>query len=239
MICPHCKNEYFSGDRCPSCGLTEAESILRLAEDHFQQERFALAAENYGKLLHRDPTNIELWKKQASAFARMALDSEDSEELYRADVILREALSQEGSWETGHQYRIQIAEKRDCLDQLVREYRTLAAGAVPERAAMAARMLQVIQLTLRFKSEIPDGAGRFVAAPGWAEYLAAFWPLAIGLPFVVFAAQGVMDAYYDKQPVGPSVAMVAAGLFTTGFLMMFTIRRLRVGGKTLKKGPPK
>jgi hypothetical protein len=228
LICPNCKNEYFGNETCPSCGLTEEHALRRTAEELLRQERYAMAAEHLGRILHRNPHDVEVWKMQAGAYARMALISRDPMEMAHAEVVLRETVNLDWEWETGHQFRIQIADKSDRLDELVREYRAIAQDGTSDRSATAVRMIQVIQLTLQFKSEMPQVRG--LKDPlSWRDYGVAFWPLLIGLPFTVISTQSAIQAYQAKEPVGPYMAMVFAGIFGTVFLLFFTLRRMKEG----------
>jgi len=226
LICPNCRNEYFGEAVCPSCGMTEEHALRKAAEELLKQERYALAAEYLGRILHKNPHDVEAWKMQAGAFARMALSSGDPTELAHAEVVLHETVHLDWEWETGHQFRIQIAEKSERLDELVREYRAISLEEASDRSAMAVRMIQVIQLTLQFKSEMARTREGGVATTKM-DVLLSFWPLTIGLPFIFVTAQNAIMAYSEKEPVIFHAVMVVLGIFGTAFLLFYNLRRVK------------
>lgn len=203
---------------------------MKAAEDLLQQERFALAAEYLGRILHKDPGNVEIWKMQAVAYARMALSSLDPTQMAHAEVVLRETVNMDWEWETGHQFRIQIAEKAERLDELVREYRSIAQEERSERSAMAVRMIQVIQLTLQFKS-ISAGTGGEDSGEFWKGYLGVLLPMFVGLIFVALSAQGAIRAFNNREPIVLYLAFVLASVLGTAFLVVLAIRKIRSGGQ--------
>ncbi len=238
MICPNCKNEFFAETLCPICGLDERGALWKTAEEHLGQERYALAAEIYGKILIKNPGELEAAKKQAVAVSYLALASLEKTEVQKAESLLTNVLNSDWQWEIGHQFRVLIADKTDRLDLLVKEYKSFTEKGPADRVEMASRVIKMVQLTMRFKAEGAKAKRTLQDTLSWRNYLKAFWPLLVGIPILWLAVQGLLVVSEQKQPMGPFLGLTVLGFCVAFPPLLLTLRYLKLSPKSRKRVLP-
>jgi tetratricopeptide (TPR) repeat protein len=161
MICPNCKNEKWSEELCPQCGLDQKAALLAQG-DLYQQQGRALEAEKfYEQYLRLDPDQWDVLRKRAIVLYGAALASGKKPLFDRADQALALALDKEWDWEQGHQFRINLFYAFGDLKEMEQVYSRISQE-IPPRKELSDKILQVIQLTEKFANPDPPSEG---AAP--------------------------------------------------------------------------
>ncbi len=157
MICPNCKNEKWSEEPCPQCGLDQKAALLTQGDLYQQQGRDLEAAKFYEDYLRLDPDQWDALRKRAIAFYSAALASGNKPLFDKADQALALALDKEWDWEQGHQFRVNLFYASGNLKELEQVYSRISQQN-PPRKEMAEKTLKVIQLTEKFAKPGPDGS---------------------------------------------------------------------------------
>lgn len=233
MICPNCRNEYFDEPVCPQCGKDEISALRVAAEGYDLQERFDLSMEYWGKVLRKAPSDIEALRKRAVAGYRKAQGSANETSLRQSWSAVQEALERDWSWEIGHQYLVQIADKLGTLEELEKEYQESEKD--PERAEMGRRMVWVIQLVRQYKWQPPERSFKLPGDPEWIRLFKAYWPILPAYGWVLWVWKGLVTAIRDQRRIETYLGLLLIGLFLFSLLLLYTVRDNRKKKQTPRR----
>jgi tetratricopeptide (TPR) repeat protein len=161
MLCPNCKNEKWSDEVCPQCGLDQKAALLTQGDLYQQEGRSLEAAKFYGQYLLLDPDQWDVLRKRAIGLYGAALSSMDKTLFEKADQALALALEKEWDWEQGHQFRVNLFYAFGNLKEIEAIYTQISRGN-PARREIAEKNLRIIQLTEQFAKPASEESG---AAP--------------------------------------------------------------------------
>lgn len=157
MICPNCKNEKWSEEVCPQCGLDQKSALLAQGDLYQQKGRPLEATKFYEQYLLLDPDQWDVLRKRAIVLYGAALKSMDKTLFEKADQALALALEKEWDWEQGHQFRVNLFYAYGNLKEMEAIY-TQISGENPGRREIAEKNLKIIRLTEQFANPAPEQA---------------------------------------------------------------------------------
>jgi tetratricopeptide (TPR) repeat protein len=158
MICPNCKNEKWSEEVCPQCGLDQKTALLTQGDLYQKQGRALEAVRFYEDYLRLDPGQWDVLRKRAISLYGAALSAGTKPLFEKADQALALALDKEWDWEQGHQFRVNLFYASGDLKELEQIYSRIGLDR-PDRREIAEKTLKVIQLTEKFAKPASDGSG--------------------------------------------------------------------------------
>ncbi|HVM33242.1 MAG TPA: tetratricopeptide repeat protein [bacterium] len=156
MLCPHCKNEKWTEDVCPRCGLDQKAALLTQGDLYQKDGRNPEAARCYEQYLKLDPDCWDVERKKAICLYADAL-AQKGGSFAQADQALGQALDKQWDWEQGHQFRVNLAFAYGRLGEVQDQYEKIAAEN-PDRKEQAEKTMKIILLTERFAEPDPDPA---------------------------------------------------------------------------------
>jgi hypothetical protein len=196
LICPKCRNEKLDQDVCPQCGLAEREALLQAAQLSRQKGNISSAIDFFDRYLHLEPDNIEVKRQKIACLYLETVKSMEPSRFDQVNRMLALGLERDWNWETGHQYRINLFSSFGRLNELEEEYLRIRASDETKQA-VCVKVLNIIQLTKKFKEETPLSADS--APNARLSWLRKAWPLLL-LPIVLWGMFKLSDTSASKDP---------------------------------------
>jgi len=221
LICPYCKNEKWDEALCPQCGLDQSQAILKTALDFQAKEKWLQAIEFYDRFLTDSVDNLEAQKKKAYCFFRYSQIQPSNENLQTSDTLIKNILDIDWGWENGHQYRLQIYDLLDRLEQLEKEYDLNGENEL--LGEVSRKMTQTIKLFRKFKNALP-ASGSLLPHEDETHFLIfTALPVLLGIFFIWY----IITYLRPKSSPEFSSFLLLMGFIFTGVLLFLCYREYR------------
>jgi tetratricopeptide (TPR) repeat protein len=198
LICPNCKSEKWESVLCPKCGLNKEDALLSAAELYRKEGKIRLAIENFDKYLQLNPDSFTVRCENVNCLCLEAIAQQELSLFNKANDELRNLLLTKWDWEQGHQYRLDLFYHFGRLKDLLTDYEQI--GRKDEnRKGVCEKVINIIHLTNKFQNNPPNVTTNLESDFDRVLLLKSFWPLAFGLPVLLWAAYSVSTFPHAKD----------------------------------------